>query len=309
ARRGAPARAFHGGVPGAAGRGDDPRRRGRRPDDAGDRGARRRGQARPLEHPAAHRPGRARPHPRRDVDDRRRAALCHLRGGGADAGGGAQPREPRPHHRRAAAPRREAPDGAGAHAVPASARHQRQAARSHRRAAAAPAGQRPGPVSRGRLAVVLLVAAAAAAFFAVGGHRYLSLENLKAQQAALEQWRAAHPVGTAAAFLAAYVAMTGLSLPGATLLTLAGGALFGLLWGTVLVSFASSLGATLSLRASCCGAGCSAPTARSSARSTAAWRRMAGSISSRCGSSRPCLSSSSIWRWASPGCACARSTG
>ena len=49
-------------------------------------------------------------------------------------------------------------------------------------------------MSRGRLAVVLLVAAAAAAFFAVGGHRYLSLENLKAQQAALEQWRAAHPV-------------------------------------------------------------------------------------------------------------------
>ena len=105
-------------------------------------------------------------------------------------------------------------------------------------------------MSRGRLAVVLLVAAAAAAFFAVGGHRYLSLENLKAQQAALEQWRAAHPVGTAAAFLAAYVAMTGLSLPGATLLTLAGGALFGLLWGTVLVSFASSLGATLAFLAS-----------------------------------------------------------
>ena len=52
-RRGAPAGAFHGGVPRAARRGDDPRRRGRRPDADGDRGPRRRAQARPLEHPAA----------------------------------------------------------------------------------------------------------------------------------------------------------------------------------------------------------------------------------------------------------------
>ena len=105
-------------------------------------------------------------------------------------------------------------------------------------------------MSRGRLAVVLLVAAAAAAFFAAGGHRYLDLENLKAQQAALQDWRAAHPAGAAAGFFAAYVAMTGLSLPGATLLTLAAGALFGWLWGTVLVSFASSIGATLAFLAS-----------------------------------------------------------
>jgi pyruvate/2-oxoglutarate dehydrogenase complex dihydrolipoamide dehydrogenase (E3) component/uncharacterized membrane protein YdjX (TVP38/TMEM64 family) len=105
-------------------------------------------------------------------------------------------------------------------------------------------------VSRGRLAVVLLVAAAAAAFFAAGGHRYLSLDNLKAQQAALQDWRAAHPVGAAAGFFAAYVAVTGLSLPGATLLTLAAGALFGWLWGTLLVSFASSIGATVAFLAS-----------------------------------------------------------
>jgi pyruvate/2-oxoglutarate dehydrogenase complex dihydrolipoamide dehydrogenase (E3) component/uncharacterized membrane protein YdjX (TVP38/TMEM64 family) len=104
-------------------------------------------------------------------------------------------------------------------------------------------------VSRGRLAVVLLVAAAAVAFFAAGGHRYLSLENLKAQQAALYDWRAAHPAAAAAAFFAAYIAVTGLSLPGAALLTLAGGALFGLVWGTVLVSFASSIGATLAFLA------------------------------------------------------------
>ncbi|HEV8108112.1 MAG TPA: FAD-dependent oxidoreductase [Burkholderiales bacterium] len=105
-------------------------------------------------------------------------------------------------------------------------------------------------MSRGRLVVVLLVAAAAALFFAAGGHRYLSLDNLKAQQAALQDWRAAHPAGSAAAFFAAYVAVTGLSLPGATLLTLAAGALFGLLWGTLLVSFASSIGATIAFLAS-----------------------------------------------------------
>jgi pyruvate/2-oxoglutarate dehydrogenase complex dihydrolipoamide dehydrogenase (E3) component/uncharacterized membrane protein YdjX (TVP38/TMEM64 family) len=100
-------------------------------------------------------------------------------------------------------------------------------------------------VSRGRLLVLLAIAAAAAVFFAAGWHRYLSFENLKAQQAALQELRAAHPAATALLFFAAYVAMTGLSLPGATLLTLLAGALFGLLWGTVLVSFASSIGATL----------------------------------------------------------------
>jgi pyruvate/2-oxoglutarate dehydrogenase complex dihydrolipoamide dehydrogenase (E3) component/uncharacterized membrane protein YdjX (TVP38/TMEM64 family) len=105
-------------------------------------------------------------------------------------------------------------------------------------------------VSRGRLAVALLAAAAVSVFFAAGGHRYLSLDHLKAQQAALQDWRAAHPAGSAAAFFAAYVAVTGLSLPGAALLTLLAGALFGLLWGTIIVSFASSIGATLAFLAS-----------------------------------------------------------
>jgi pyruvate/2-oxoglutarate dehydrogenase complex dihydrolipoamide dehydrogenase (E3) component/uncharacterized membrane protein YdjX (TVP38/TMEM64 family) len=104
-------------------------------------------------------------------------------------------------------------------------------------------------VSRGRLAIALLAAAAVAVFFAAGGHRYLSLENLKAQQTALQDWRAAHPAAATAAFFAVYVAVTGLSLPGAALLTLLGGALFGLLWGTIIVSFASSIGATLAFLA------------------------------------------------------------
>ena len=51
-------------------------------------------------------------------------------------------------------------------------------------------------------------------------------------------------------FLVAYIAMTALSIPGATVLTLIGGAIFGLVVGTVLVSFASAIGATLAFLAS-----------------------------------------------------------
>ena len=99
---------------------------------------------------------------------------------------------------------------------------------------------------RSRLLVAAAVLLAFAAFFALGGHRYLTFDNLKAQQAAAQSWYQERPGQTAAGFFAVYVAATALSLPGAaTLLTLAVGATFGLLWGTVLVSFASSLGATL----------------------------------------------------------------
>jgi pyruvate/2-oxoglutarate dehydrogenase complex dihydrolipoamide dehydrogenase (E3) component/uncharacterized membrane protein YdjX (TVP38/TMEM64 family) len=96
-----------------------------------------------------------------------------------------------------------------------------------------------------RLLVALAAVAALAAFFAAGGQRYLSFESLKLQQAALQARYAAHPGPVALGFFAAYVAYTGLSLPGAGLLSLVAGAVFGLLWGTLIVSFAASLGATL----------------------------------------------------------------
>ena len=97
----------------------------------------------------------------------------------------------------------------------------------------------------GRLLVLLLVAAGIIAFFASGAHRYLSFERLKAEQAHLDAWYRAHPVGTAAGFFLLYIAVTGLSIPGAVVLTLVAGAIFGLLRGTLLVSFASALGATI----------------------------------------------------------------
>ena len=105
-------------------------------------------------------------------------------------------------------------------------------------------------MSRGRLLVLLLIALTAAAFFAFGGYRYLRFETIKSQQAAIQDWYAAHPWQTLAAYFGLYVAVTGLSLPGATVMTIAAGALFGLLVGTVVVSFASAIGATLSFLAS-----------------------------------------------------------
>ena len=105
-------------------------------------------------------------------------------------------------------------------------------------------------MTKGRIAVLLLLAALVAAFFAFDLRQYFSLEYFQSQRAAIESHVAAHPLEAAAAFFALYVAVTGLSLPGAAILTLVGGAIFGLLWGTVIVSFASSIGATAAFLAS-----------------------------------------------------------
>ena len=90
-------------------------------------------------------------------------------------------------------------------------------------------------------AVAILVVA----FFALDLQRFLSLEFLKSRQAEFDALYAARPAAVLAGFFAVYVAVTALSLPGAAILTLAAGALFGLVTGTVLASFASSIGATL----------------------------------------------------------------
>ena len=101
----------------------------------------------------------------------------------------------------------------------------------------------------GRLLLLGVVAALVAAYFTFDLGQYLSLEYFKAQQAAIESYRASHPWPTALLFFLVYVAVTGLSLPGAALMTLVGGAIFGLLWGTVIISFASTIGATLAFLA------------------------------------------------------------
>jgi pyruvate/2-oxoglutarate dehydrogenase complex dihydrolipoamide dehydrogenase (E3) component/uncharacterized membrane protein YdjX (TVP38/TMEM64 family) len=105
-------------------------------------------------------------------------------------------------------------------------------------------------MNRNRWLLLLAIAAAVAVFFAFDLGRWLDLAFLKQQQAAITAYRDAHPLLTAAAYFAAYVAVTGLSLPGATVMTLAGAAVFGLFWGTLIVSFASTAGATLAFLAS-----------------------------------------------------------
>ncbi|MBI2311737.1 MAG: FAD-dependent oxidoreductase [Betaproteobacteria bacterium] len=101
-----------------------------------------------------------------------------------------------------------------------------------------------------KLTVLLAIAALVAAFFAFDLSRYLTLDYFKSQQAAIDAYTQARPLTAAALYFALYIAVTGLSLPGAALMTLAGGAIFGLLWGTIIVSFASSIGATLAFLAS-----------------------------------------------------------
>lgn len=95
-----------------------------------------------------------------------------------------------------------------------------------------------------RIAVLVVLAAVVIAFFATGGHEQLSFENLKERQAELEALYRDHPVLAPAVFFAIYVALATTSLPGGAVLTMIAGAIFGVALGTVIVSFASSIGAT-----------------------------------------------------------------
>jgi len=100
-------------------------------------------------------------------------------------------------------------------------------------------------MGRARLALLLLFAAAVAAYFAFDLGRFLTPEFLRSQQAEIDAQVRAEPVRSGLLFFLAYVAITGLSLPGAAVMTLAAGAIFGLPWGVVIVSFASAIGATI----------------------------------------------------------------
>ncbi|MFT5447822.1 MAG: pyruvate/2-oxoglutarate dehydrogenase complex dihydrolipoamide dehydrogenase (E3) component [Gammaproteobacteria bacterium] len=100
-----------------------------------------------------------------------------------------------------------------------------------------------------KILVAAIVLALIASYVTFDLGQYFSLDFLKARQADLDALYTSHPLRTALIFFAVYVAVTGLSLPGAAVMTLVAGAIFGLWWGIVIVSFASSIGATLAFLA------------------------------------------------------------
>ncbi len=98
-----------------------------------------------------------------------------------------------------------------------------------------------------KLWLVVLLAALVAAFFALDLGRFLSLAYVKGAQADFAALYGERPLMVAGLFFLAYLAVAALSLPGAAIMTLLAGAVFGLLVGTLLASFASSIGATLAM--------------------------------------------------------------
>ena len=98
---------------------------------------------------------------------------------------------------------------------------------------------------RSRIAVLLLIVLVVAAIKITGLDQYLSLARIQELQSRFMVVHQSHPLLVAALFFISYVVATALSIPGAVVLTLVAGAFFGLVWGTLLVSFASTMGATL----------------------------------------------------------------
>jgi len=100
-------------------------------------------------------------------------------------------------------------------------------------------------MTRSKLLLILVIAVIIGLFLGFDGHKLLTLENLQANQGALAQWIDQNLLIAIVGYAAIYVVVTALSLPGATIMTLAGGAFFGNLYGLAAVSIASTLGASL----------------------------------------------------------------
>ncbi len=101
-----------------------------------------------------------------------------------------------------------------------------------------------------KIFIVTVIGLLAFAFYYFDLHTYLSFDTIKEKQAHFQNFASEKPLVAMGGFLLIYILVAAMSLPGATILTLLGGALFGLLKGTLLVSFASTIGATLAFLAS-----------------------------------------------------------
>ncbi len=100
-----------------------------------------------------------------------------------------------------------------------------------------------------KVIIIAIIAALLIAFFAFDVDQLLSLEGIKSSQDHIAQLKEAQPLLVGLGFLGIYIAVTALSLPGAAVMTLAAGAFFGVIWGTIIVSFASTIGATFAFLA------------------------------------------------------------
>ncbi|MDJ0783639.1 MAG: FAD-dependent oxidoreductase [Desulfosarcinaceae bacterium] len=96
-----------------------------------------------------------------------------------------------------------------------------------------------------KLLLISVILILAILFFSLDLGQYFTLENLKRHQSSVNDFYTNHRLLTISIYFLAYVAIAALSLPGAVIMTLAGGAIFGLGIGTIVISFASSIGATL----------------------------------------------------------------
>ena len=99
-------------------------------------------------------------------------------------------------------------------------------------------------VNKSKILLLGLIAVAIGSYFLFDLGQYLTLDFIQSQLAQIQAYKDDNFATAAAIYFFGYVLATGLSIPGAILITLTGGAIFGLFWGTLLVSFASSIGAT-----------------------------------------------------------------
>ena len=102
-----------------------------------------------------------------------------------------------------------------------------------------------GLMNKTKLIILISVLGLIGLFFGLGLNQYLSFEYLQSVRGDLNVLINDKPIFISFIFFISYVLITALSLPGAAIMTLVAGAMFGLIWGTILVSFASTIGATL----------------------------------------------------------------
>ncbi|MBT3179788.1 MAG: TVP38/TMEM64 family protein, partial [Candidatus Marinimicrobia bacterium] len=98
-----------------------------------------------------------------------------------------------------------------------------------------------------KIIFLLLITAVVATYYILDLGQYVNFEYLKSKQSALNGYYLANKVKTISIYSGVYIIMAMLSLPGATIMTIAGGAIFGLIPGIILVSVSSTLGATMAM--------------------------------------------------------------